>query len=131
MAARSRLRFLPVALYVLLIFFVSSRPNLHPPGPDFEAKDKVAHFLEYFILGALLFKSIGWNAIRVKWANFVFLFAVGVSVGAFDELLQSYTPGRSMSVFDWIADALGVAIGVGIPVFSSIGRRKKVKAVPD
>lgn len=119
----TRLRLLTLICYVLLIFFVSTRTNVHPPGPDFPLKDKLAHFAEYFVLGILLFGGIGWTVSRSKAATFLFLFAVGVSVAALDELLQSYIPERTMDIYDWIADAAGVAAGVGLCVAIGVGRR--------
>ena len=123
----TRLRILALILYVLLIFFVSSREHITPPGPDFVMKDKLAHFGEYFILGLLLFGGIGWTASRSRIATFLFLFAVGVSVAAMDELLQSYIPGRHMSLLDWLADAAGIATGVAIGVLGGHANRS-VKA---
>jgi VanZ family protein len=111
--------------YVLLIFFVSTRTSVHPPGPDIPLKDKLAHFVEYFVLGLLLFGGIGSTFSRSKIATFLFLFAVGVSVAALDELLQSYVPERTMDVYDWVADAGGVAAGVGLSVAIGMGRRSR------
>jgi len=122
----TRLRILPLILYVLLIFFVSSRSGITPPGPDFIMKDKLAHVAEYSILGLLLFLNIGWAVSRSRIVTFLFLFAVGVSIAALDELLQSYIPGRHMSLFDWLADAVGIAAGVGFGVL--IGRSIKRKS---
>jgi VanZ family protein len=123
----TRLRILTLILYVLLIFFVSSRSGITPPGPDFVMKDKLAHFGEYFVLGLLLFAGIGWTVSRSGFITFLFLFAVGVSVAALDELLQSYIPGRNMDLYDWFADAAGVAVGVGMGILTSLGaRRRKV-----
>jgi VanZ family protein len=122
----TRLRILPLILYVLLIFFVSSRSGITPPGPDFIMKDKLAHVAEYSILGLLLFLNIGWAVSRSRVVTFLFLFAVGVSIAALDELLQSYIPGRHMSIFDWLADAVGIAAGVGLGVL--IGRSRKRKS---
>jgi len=115
-------------LYVLLIFFVSSRSGITPPGPDFVMKDKLAHVAEYSILGLLLFLNIRWAVSRSRVVTFLFLFAVGVSIAALDELLQSYIPGRHMSMFDWLADAVGIAAGVGLGVL--IGRSIKRKSAP-
>jgi VanZ family protein len=103
-------------LYVALIFSVSSLPGFKPPGPEFKLKDKIAHVAEYFVLGTLLFQGIGRGISRSKLATFLFLLAVGVSVGALDEIFQSYIPGREMSIHDWVADAVGVAAGAGIPL---------------
>ena len=55
----------------------------------------------------------------------LFLFAVGVSIGALDELLQSYVPGRDMDMWDWVADAVGVAAGVGFCVVAGFGNRNR------
>jgi VanZ family protein len=121
----NRLRVITLIMYVLLIFFVSSRPNLRPPGPDFEFKDKVAHLCEYMVLGGLLFTGIGWTVTRSKMGTFLFLFAVGVSVAALDELLQSYIPGRSMDPYDWLADAVGCAVGVGVGLLVGSWRRNR------
>lgn len=122
----TRLRILALILYVLLIFFVSSRSGITPPGPDFAMKDKLAHFVEYFILGLLLYANIGWSYSRSRVLTFLFLFTVGVSVAALDELLQSYIPGRHMNFFDWLADAIGIALGVGIGVMTRRSRQRKV-----
>lgn len=121
----TRLKLLTLILYVLLIFFMSTRASLHPPGPDFKFKDKVAHATEYFVLGLLLFGGVGWTVTRAKGTTFLFLFAVGVSIGALDELLQSYVPGRDMDLYDWIADAVGVAAGVGLCVLAGFGAKRK------
>lgn len=121
----TRLRLLTLIMYVLLILVMSTRSHLDTPGPEFEFKDKLIHFVEYFVLGLLLFSGIGWTVSRSKFATFLFLFAVGVSVGAFDELIQSYTPTRTMDVFDWIADAVGVASGVGLGVLTGFGTRPR------
>lgn len=109
-----RYRIIPLLLYLGLIFFVSSRPNLRPPGVDIFLMDKIIHFMEYSILGVLLFDSIGRAMIQSKFGTFIFLLAVGSSIGALDEIFQSYIPGRHMSIYDYIADTLGVAAGLGI-----------------
>lgn len=114
----------PVLVYVALIFAVSSIPSLTPPGPEFYFKDKAAHFAEYLILGVLVFKGIGWQVSRSRWTTFGFLFAVGVSIGALDEIYQSFIPGRDMSILDWYADAAGVAVGMGMFVFTRLGRQR-------
>jgi VanZ family protein len=115
-------------LYVLLIFFVSSRPYLQPPGPDFKLKDKVAHLAEYTVLGALLFGNIRWMVSRSRLTTFLFLFAIGVSVAALDEMFQGYIPGRRTDITDWLADAVGVALG--IIVLMRLARRRPALAGP-
>ncbi len=120
---QSRLKIIPLLLYLVLIFFLSSRPHLHPPGSQLKHIDKFAHVVEFFILGVLLFEGIGRGVSRWKLGTALFLFAVGASIGALDEIFQSYIPGREMSVYDWIADAVGVGAGAGFATYLRLGKR--------
>ena len=116
----------------MLIFAVSSIPSLRAPGPEFVSKDKIAHVVEYLVLGALLFKGVGWKVSRSPAATFGFVLAVCVSVAAMDEIYQGFIPGRHMSLLDWSADAVGGALGSGVFVFTGLGRRRlAVEADPD
>ncbi len=118
------LLFLLIA-YVLLVFTVSSIRFAHPPGPEFHLKDKLVHITEFAVLGLLLFRAFRWSVSPSKLATFVFLLALGMTVGAMDEMIQSQVPGRSMDVFDWLADSLGTAVGVGVWVFTPLGHRSR------
>jgi VanZ family protein len=108
--------------YVLLIFVLSTRPTLSPPGPEFKAKDKIAHATEYFVLGALMFSAFGRSLDDSKMVAFMFLVALGATLGATDEMVQGYVPGRSRDVFDWMADVAGVATAAA--VFLTVARRR-------
>jgi VanZ family protein len=123
-----RFRIIPLILYLGLIFFVSSRPNLRPPGVNIFLMDKMIHFMEYFILGVLLFEGIGRAMIQPKFGAFVFLLAVGSSIGALDEMFQSYIPGRNSSIYDFFADTMGVGAGLGIAYLWSMRRRPNPKS---
>jgi VanZ family protein len=107
-------RFLPVVLYVGLIFLVSSIPSLTAPGPRSLSPDKIAHVVEYSILGALLYGFTGDRLGRSKVMAVMFIIAVGATIGALDEAYQGYVPGRDMSIYDWIADVAGVALGAAL-----------------
>ncbi len=115
----TRLRVLLLILYVLLIFFLSSRPYLTPLGPDFRLKDKAVHAVEYFVLGVLLYTGIGWLLKRSKFTIFWILFAIGTTLAAMDEILQSFIPGRLTDVYDWTADSIGVVVGVALAIVVS------------
>jgi VanZ family protein len=115
---------LVIVMYVALIFFVSSRPYLHAPGPDFQMKDKLAHAIEYGILGWLMSRAARPSrrvptAIEVLW--FV---ALGAGIAGLDELFQGSVPGRMMAVTDWIADVTGLAVGAAL----SVTRMRRVGA---
>jgi VanZ family protein len=73
--------------------------------------DKAAHFVEYAVLGFLLFRAI-FSAGRVpmKWAALLVILCTA-ALGALDEFYQNLT-GRDSDIFDWIVDCLGATIAL-------------------
>jgi VanZ family protein len=68
--------------------------------------DKVIHFVEYAILGFLLFRALfSSGRVSARWSA-VLAICCAVALGGIDELYQ-YLPGRNTSVYDWIFDSLG------------------------
>jgi len=111
--------------YVVLIFTISTRPNLKPPGPNFANKDKVAHLIEYGILGVLLVRAFGAGVPGSRWTVLLFLLAIGASVAASDEMVQGTVPGRSKDVLDWAADVTGLAVGISLTIRARASRSPK------
>jgi VanZ family protein len=99
-----------VIAYVGLIFTLSAQPHLRVPW-SYENGDKVAHITEYFGLGILLVRALR-TLPRIRSAMLAGLTAVaiGVGIGGSDELFQSTVPGRDSSVFDLVADSVGVTL---------------------
>lgn len=101
---------LPVLLYVGLIFFVSSLPQIKPPIRLDEA-DKLAHVVEYGVLGYLLARALrGATRIRAPLAASLIALGIGLAIGAADEMFQSLVPGRDSTIHDWVADATGLLL---------------------
>ena len=100
----------PVVLCEALVIFLSSRPNLALP-PLFPNIDKLAHFVEYAILGGLIFRALRWSGggRRLCWILTLILVA-GLAAG--DETLQGFVPGRTKSLGDWASDCVGSAAGI-------------------
>jgi len=94
----------------LLIFSLSSIPPKSIPDIGTELPiDKVVHFIEYGIFGFLLFKSLhSLNRLRIWQITIIAIFS-GIIIGALDESYQSLTK-RTPSVYDWLADVIGVAV---------------------
>lgn len=97
--------------YAVLIFIISSIPEITPPSLGFELEDKVYHFIEYSIFSLLLFLAF-FKAKRDFFKKNVFLFSslVGIAYAYSDEFHQRFIPGRSHDLYDFLADCLGIIL---------------------
>lgn len=94
------------ALVALLILAASHRPRLVSTGIEFG--DKVVHFAVYGLLATLVCR------LGRGWKSAFLAFAAVAAFGATDEWHQSFVPGRTMELADWIADSLGAALAVAL-----------------
>jgi VanZ family protein len=93
---------------------------------------KCAHFTEYFVFGALLYRAVrgahkGW---RWTWALCAWFIAVCYS--ALDEIHQAFVSSRTASPYDSLIDSSGalVAMIVLLLWFHRSGARKNRSAIP-
>jgi VanZ family protein len=103
------LRWLAVALWMGVIFVVSSIPSLASPLEsfyDFIAR-KLAHMAEYGVLTVLLFRAVRIHTRRNARALLIAA-VVAVLYALSDEWHQTFVPGREGSLRDVAVDALGV-----------------------
>ncbi len=104
----------PAVFWTLLIFILSSIPNVPAPDLGFDLQDKVEHFLFYGIYGFFLaqaaFRQNALPRIRQSYPRFAAGF--GILYGLSDEIHQYFVPGREMDFWDFVADACGVVAGV-------------------
>jgi VanZ family protein len=102
------MRILVLLAYMGCIFGLSSWE--HPPsGPRLKYADKVVHAIEYAILGGLA--SWATPAGFSVPARITTAIAVGLGVGAADEIYQRSVPGRESSLADLAADLAGATLG--------------------
>jgi len=110
-------RWLVAALaYAVLIIFVSSRPYLRAPGPEFELKDNLAHAIEYGVMAALLFRALA----PVVWPEVLIAFLLVVTATAClasaDEVFQGTVPGRHRDILDWASDMAGASVATALSI---------------
>jgi VanZ family protein len=99
-----------VLVYIGVILALSAQPYLRAPV-EFDNSDKLEHLTEYGGLGWLLARM--WAALVPAWtARRRVLMAIGFGavMATCDELFQRTVPGRQSSVYDALADTLGVSI---------------------
>ncbi|MFA9461137.1 VanZ family protein [Thiohalorhabdus sp. Cl-TMA] len=100
-------------LWAALITISSHFPGTLLPVYPFQGADKALHTGVYFVLGVL---GVGAAARmrprwpRPTWGSMGLL--AGALFGGLDEYHQSFVAGRRMSMEDWVADLLGLAIAV-------------------
>jgi VanZ family protein len=102
-------RWLAVAGWMALIFFLSSQSRL--PSPEDPLVDllfkKTAHFTAYAILALLIWRALPPG--RWVWAV---AWLVTVLYAGSDEWHQSFVPGRHPSPWDVLIDASGALAGL-------------------
>lgn len=101
---------IPVIIYAILIFCVSSVPGDNIPRL-FSAQSLVFHIAEYAIFAFLINRAL--RAYYPDWIyrrRFLWVFFLAFIYAASDEFHQSFVPNRYMSLFDLACDSLGVFI---------------------
>lgn len=115
---------LAAVLWMGLVFALSSGtpPELLPPGWFSSLIHNAGHAGIFGVLALLAARAAG-SGPRAQWAGF----AIATLYGVTDEWHQSYVPGRTASLIDWITDAIGAAgslwIVAAVPVDAKIRRR--------
>ncbi len=109
-------RWLVVALWMGVIFYVSAQPDLphHPQaGTDVMLK-KLAHMAEYGILASLVYWA--WKRddhSTHRGAALVALVVAGL-YAVTDEIHQAFVPGRSPQLLDVAFDLMGASLALFI-----------------
>lgn len=109
---------LPAVAWMALLFISSGQPSLPGPGAEGSTTRDVfnysAHAAAYAVLGGLLWRALaqgrrgGAQPMRVQAGLLAALYA------ASDEFHQHFIPGRTASVWDWLADVLGVILALAM-----------------
>ncbi|MFC1593541.1 VanZ family protein [Candidatus Neomarinimicrobiota bacterium] len=93
--------------YIIAILAVSTIPGGAIPKFNIWSIDKILHIIEYFILAFLMI-----NVLK-KPTNISILSIIifGIAFGGFNEIWQGIVAGRYASIYDAIANGIGMIIG--------------------
>lgn len=98
-------------LLAFSIFLASGTPRLASPDLSMPfSKDKLAHFLVFGLLATALLRTPKLRKLRKR--NLLVAALIVSLYGCLDEIRQSFTPGRSVELADWLADTIGAITAV-------------------
>jgi VanZ family protein len=118
----------PVSYFLLIVYMLFLAAGSLAPipiKPDLvSGSDKVIHFLLYIPLGCFLAHL---NLSRFFFGNLLFVLGFGTLYGGLLEILQNFVSGRTASLSDEIANALGVTTGILVVILRQKTRAGAVK----
>lgn len=124
----ARLLGVATAAYVIVLVFATHYPKPERFLPAGATSDKLLHFIAYGLLAVL---AGGAMAASGRWTlkQSALLGAGLMAFAALDEVTQPFFPPRTAEPFDWVADCIGIAIGlVGIAIVVMAVRRRRSAA---
>ncbi len=94
-----------VVLWIVLVVGLSVLPGRTIKDPELRFVDKVAHFVMYAVMAALVYRAAGGESLRRAALVAV---ACG-ALGGMLEIVQAFVPGRGATIGDALANLLGAA----------------------
>jgi VanZ family protein len=121
-------RWVPLLLWIILIFGLSSIPDIHGGGIGLPSgTDKIVHFFEYAVLAYLLYRSAAYGRAEPGVFQGVAALMIGSGIALMDEYYQSFVPGRDASFFDFLSDVLGVITGNAVYYFTRAASARRFR----
>jgi len=92
---------------------LSSLPDFQAPDLFPKYSDKIVHLIEYGIWATLFLLMLKQEGrINNLLGVFVTVLLFGAILGVFDEVHQSFISGRSMDLYDFFADIIGITAAI-------------------
>ena len=103
----------PVIAWMAAIMTVSSIPRALLPETGIQHLDKIAHAVEYAILGILLMRALSRSNLNMSFTKISAIAIISsLCYAILDEWHQQFIPGRATDILDLTADFIGVNVGV-------------------
>ncbi|MDZ7763896.1 MAG: VanZ family protein [Melioribacteraceae bacterium] len=106
--------YVPLVIHWISILILTSLPS--KTVPEFQLNDKAKHFLAYFVLSFFftLTLRLQEKSLKVR-RNFIKIsFYILLFYSTIDELHQLFIPGRVAGIWDWLANFIGIILGLGL-----------------
>ncbi len=106
--------YIPLAVYWLILFILTSLPTTKLPNT--KINDKIEHYLAFAVLAVFLSLAFHFQRkISILFKRpFLATIILIAGYGLLDEVHQYFIPGRYCDMLDWVADVLGGLAGLGI-----------------
>jgi VanZ family protein len=105
----------PFLTVCMIIYYLSSLS--YPPVPRFfmfPYSDKLLHAVAFFGVGSAAALGAGLRRDIINLRTYLEAWILAISYALVDEIHQIFTPHRTASSSDWLADAFGSALGIGL-----------------
>jgi len=96
---------LPWIILMIIISIQSSISSIDVPQLGITFMDKILHFIVFGALGLLIIRGMMLSNIK---KGFFWTLLIGSAFAILDEWHQLYVPGRDSSIYDFVADLLGI-----------------------
>lgn len=101
---------LPVIIYAILIFYISSIPGIRIPKL-FSGQDVLFHVLEYALFALLINRALKeYYSSQARITRLSIVFGLAIIYAISDEFHQSFIPYRLASIHDIASDGVGIFI---------------------
>ena len=111
--AHNDLAYIWPVLLAIVIFVISGSQHLATPDFSFQfLEDKIAHFLIFGLVATSILRIPKFKDLSLR--SLLIAALITSAYGAFDEIRQSFTPGRSVEFSDWLADTYGAFAAVTV-----------------
>ena len=93
--------------YIIAILAVSTIPGGALPKLNIWSFDKILHIIEYLILAFLMINVLK----KPTYVSILGIIIFGTAYGGFIEIWQGAVAGRDASIYDAIANGIGMILG--------------------
>jgi len=122
-------RTIPLILTLLLaveIFYISSIPSFSQSSVKGINFAIIYHIMVFFLLTFFLIILIKGNS-KLKPKQIIWVLIITVIYAIFDEIHQSFVPGRSSTIKDILIDCIGILLAILIYPKKEIKTKKEFK----